>query len=89
MLRTIWMPYPCSVQHATSGCRTRKEGKVTTPRPTSLLPRFDCVTVSARDNLNLGTADHLVGLHLERRVRDNEGPHVIAKTIGLEMTLSV
>lgn len=44
----------------------------------SLLPGLDGVAILACDDLDALCADHVVGFHLERRILDDEGPHVVA-----------
>ena len=55
--------------------------------PGLLLPRLDGVAVLARDDLDLGRRDHLVRLHLEGGVLDDERPDVVAETVCVEVTL--
>ena len=48
---------------------------------------LDGLAVLASDDLNLLSLDHLVGLHLERGVLDDERPDIVTKTVSLEMAL--
>ena len=55
--------------------------------PASLLPRLDGVAVLAGNDLDLRRGHHLVRLHLERRILDDERPHVVAETVRVQVTL--
>ena len=55
--------------------------------PGLLLPCLDGVAVLARDDLDLGRRDYLVRLHLERRVLDDERPHVVTQAVRVQVTL--
>lgn len=46
-----------------------------------LLPSLDGVSIFACNDLQSRGVDHLVGLHFERGVLDNEGPDVIAEAV--------
>ena len=46
-----------------------------------LLPSFNCVTVLACNDLDSARADHVVRLHLERWVLDDECPDVITEAV--------
>jgi len=48
---------------------------------------LDSLAVLACDNLNLLSLDHLVRLHLERRVLDYERPDVVTQTVRFQMAL--
>ena len=48
---------------------------------------FDSLAVLASDDLNLLGLNHLVGLHLERRVLDYERPDVVTEAVRLQVTL--
>ena len=54
---------------------------------TSLLASLNGVAVLTRDDLDLGRRDLLVLLHLETRILHDERPHVVAETVGMEVTL--
>lgn len=53
-----------------------------------LFARLDGVPILARNNLYAGRRHHLVGLHLERRVLDDERPHVVAEAVRMQVALS-
>ena len=48
---------------------------------------LDSLAVLASYDLNLLGMDHLIRLHLERRVLDYERPDVVAQAVRLEVTL--
>lgn len=51
------------------------------------LAGFNGITILASNNFYPARANHLVRLHLERRVSDDEGPHIVTETVGAEMAL--
>ena len=51
------------------------------------LARLDCISVLASDYLDFVYLHNFVGLHFKRSILDNKRPNVIAKTVGMEMTL--
>lgn len=51
------------------------------------LGRLNSLTVLASNDLDLLSGNHLVRLHLERRILDDECPDIITQTIGFQMTL--
>ena len=55
--------------------------------PTLFLPSLDNVPVLTCDDFYLGGRDVLVRFHLKRRIFHQERPHVIAQSVGMEMTL--
>ena len=54
---------------------------------TLFLSSFDNVPVLTCDDFDLWGRDVLVRFHLERRIFHQERPHVIAQSVGMEMTL--
>ena len=54
-----------------------------------LLASFDSVPILARNNLDPRRSDHLIRLHLERRILHDKGPHVIAQSISVQVPLEL
>lgn len=52
-----------------------------------LLTSLDCLPILACDNLDSWGIDHLVWLHFERRVFDDECPNVVTKSISAQIAL--
>ena len=51
------------------------------------LGRFNSLAVLASDDLNLLSLDHLIRLHLERRVLDYERPDVVTQAVRFKVAL--
>ena len=51
------------------------------------LPRLDSISILARNDLDLRCRHYFIRLHFEGRVLDDERPHVVAETVGMEVTL--
>lgn len=50
-------------------------------RNPSFLPGLYCVSVFACYDFNTWCADHVIGLHLECRIFDDESPNVVTKSV--------
>ena len=55
----------------------------------SLLPRLNGIAILAGNDFDFRCSDHVVRLHLERRVLHDERPHVVAKAVRVKVTLFV
>lgn len=60
---------------------------ICTPRPL-LLPSLDAISIFACNDLYPICVDHLIRFHLEGRALHDEGPYIVAQTIGMEMSLA-
>lgn len=51
------------------------------------LASFNCITILASNDFYPARANHLVRLHLECRVSDDECPHIVTEAVGAKMAL--
>jgi hypothetical protein len=55
--------------------------------PLSFLPCLNSISILACNDLDSRSIHYFVRLHLERRVLNDERPHIITETIGMKMSL--
>jgi hypothetical protein len=78
-----------TVLHSTTSHRQLHSNSTAYTSQTLFLVSFDSIPVLARNYFYLWCRNCVVRFHLERRIFHEERPHIVAQTIGMEMTLLI